>query len=92
MFTIDLTLKNSSLPLSVQRKDAADAEALYRHLLEAMRSQDSSLVELSCERQPDKKIGVLSDQISAVVVSPQSGPSTQNRAPGFFAASEAQSA
>lgn len=88
MFTIDLTLKNTSLPLSVQRKSAQEAEATYQEILKAMRSESPQLLELSCDHQPDKKIGVLTNQISAVVISQKSGAAGAGRTPGFFALAE----
>ncbi len=88
MFTIDLTLKTTPVPLSVQRKTVEDAEATYQQVLKAMHSDSPQIVELSCEHQPEKKIGVLSDQISAVVISQKSGAAGAGRTPGFFALAE----
>ncbi len=88
MFTIDLTLKNVPFPLSVQRKSADDAEATYQEILKAIRSNSPQVLELTCEQNPEKKIGVLSDQISAVVISQKSGASGTGRTPGFFALAE----
>jgi hypothetical protein len=84
MYNIDLTLKLSSVPLSVQRKEAEGAEALYQAILAAMRSPTPQLLELTCEKQADKKIAVFSDQISAVIVSDKSGASNPGRTPGFL--------
>ncbi|MBE9129296.1 MULTISPECIES: hypothetical protein [unclassified Coleofasciculus] len=88
MFTIDLTLKNTPLPLSVQRKTAEDAQSTYQDVLKAIRSGSPELLELSCEYQPDKKIGVLTNQISAVMVSQKSGAAGAGRVPGFLAVAE----
>jgi hypothetical protein len=88
MFTIDLTLKNTPLPLSVQRKSAEEAEATYQEILKAMRSDSPQLLELKCDHQPDKKIAVLTNQIGAVVVSQKSGAAGAGRVPGFFALTE----
>lgn len=88
MFTIDLTLKNTPIPLSVQRKSADAAEATYQEILEAMRSESPQLVELTCDHQPEKKIGVLSNQIGAVMISQKSGAAGAGRSPGFFALAE----
>ena len=87
MFTIDLTLKNTPFPISVQRKEAEDAEALYQQILEAMRSQSPEILELTCEKQPEKKVAVLVNQISAAIISQKSGATSSGRAPGFFATS-----
>ena len=88
MFTIDLTLKNTPVPLSVQRKSAEEAQATYQEILQAMRSQSPQVVELTCDHQPEKQIAVLSDQIGAVVISQKSGAAGAGRTPGFFALAE----
>jgi hypothetical protein len=88
MFTIDLTLKTTPVPLSVQRKSAEAAEATYQEITKAMRSGSNQLLELTCDHQPEKKIGVLSDQIGAVVISQKSGAAGAGRVPGFFAVAE----
>ncbi|NEO97970.1 MAG: hypothetical protein F6K58_04560 [Symploca sp. SIO2E9] len=91
MFTIDLTLKNTSLPLSVQRNSAEEAQETYQEVISAMRSPEASqLVELSCHKQPEKKIAILSNQISAVMISQKSGTAAGGRTPGFFAVAEAE--
>lgn len=87
MFTIDLTLKNTPFPISVQRKEAEEAEALYQQILSAIRSQNPEILELTCEKQPEKKVAVLINQISAVIISQKSGATSSGRTPGFFAAS-----
>ena len=88
MFTIDLTLKTTPVPLSVQRKSAEAAEATYLEITKAMGSGRTQLLELTCDHQPEKKIGVLSDQICAVVISQKSGAAGAGRVPGFFAMTE----
>jgi hypothetical protein len=88
MFTIDLTLKNTPVPLSVQRKSEEEAQATYQEITKAMRSVTPQLLELTCDHQPEKKIGVLSDQIGAVMISQKSGAAGAGRTPGFFALAE----
>ena len=85
MYSIDITLKLSPIPISVQRKEEAGADALYQTIINAMRSPNPELLELTCEKQTDKKVAVLSDQISAVIVSQKSGAASTGRAPGFVA-------
>ncbi|GAB4549350.1 MAG: hypothetical protein Tsb0014_44030 [Pleurocapsa sp.] len=86
MFTIDVVVKDIPLPISVQRKEAEDAEKLYQEIIEAMRSEKSELIELTCEKEENKKVAVLSDRISAVKVDKKSGGMAEGRVPGFFAA------
>jgi len=88
MFTIDLTLQNTPFPLSVQRKSAEAAAETYQKIMDAMSSGKPELLELTCEYQSDKKIGVLTSQISAVMMSQKSGAVGTGRTPGFFALAE----
>lgn len=85
MFSIDLTLKYSPIPISVQRKESDAAQAAYQEVMTALKSETPQLVELTCEKDPEKKVAVFSDQISAVILSQKDGTST-GRAPGFFQA------
>jgi hypothetical protein len=45
-------------------------------------------LELSCDHQPEKKIGILTNQIGAVMISQKSGAAGAGRTPGFFALAE----
>lgn len=86
MYIIDIALKNTPSMLSVQRKTAEDAEALYQEISGALKEGRQTFLELTCDKQPDKKVGVLVSEISAVQVSEKSGPgTTSGRPPGFFA-------
>ncbi|ACA98167.1 MULTISPECIES: hypothetical protein [Cyanophyceae] len=90
MYSLDLTLKYSPIPVSVQRKEADAAQALYQSVLEAMKGDYATLLELTCEKDEDKKIALLSDQISAVVLNKKSGAAAGGRVPGFFATQAAE--
>jgi hypothetical protein len=85
VFTIDIILKDTPLPISVQRKEAEAAEALYQQILTAMRSPKSEVIELTCDKQEDKKVAVFSDRINAVVMDKKTGGTAEGRVPGFFA-------
>jgi len=85
MFIIDVALKNTPSMLSVQRKTVEDAEALYKDILGAIQSGSPAVLELTCEKQTDKKIGILVNEIGAVQISEKSGASGSARPPGFFA-------
>jgi predicted kinase len=84
MFTIDLTLKGTSMALSVQRKEAEAAEALYQQILQALKKGDTAVIELTCDKQPEKKIALLCSEISAVQLSDKSSSNTAGRAVSFF--------
>lgn len=89
MFTIELMLRGTPLVLSVQRKEAEAAEALYQQILKAMNSESPEILELTCDRQSEKKIGVLSSDISAVQIADKSGTAASGRPAGFFGLGQA---
>ncbi|MGC9524457.1 MAG: hypothetical protein ACP5D7_02845 [Limnospira sp.] len=88
MFTIDIIVKYVPVPLSVQRKTEEDAIAVYNQVSDLMRSDTPQLLELQCEKMPDKKVAVLSSEISAVQISQKSGATATGRPPGFVALTE----
>ncbi|MDB9444768.1 hypothetical protein [Anabaena sp. CS-542/02] len=86
MFTIDLSIRNTAFPISVQRKTQEDAEAIYQLILAAMRSGNPDIVELKCEGKTEKKIAVRTSEISGVQIVQKDGTTTSSgRPPGFFA-------
>ncbi|NCJ07236.1 hypothetical protein GS597_12115 [Synechococcales cyanobacterium C] len=83
MYTIEITLRGTPLSLSVQRKESEDADALYAQVVSALETQSPRLMQLTCDRQPEKKVGILVSEITAVQISDKSTGSTA-RSPGFF--------
>ncbi len=83
MYSIDVILRDTPLPISVQRKEKIDAESLYQAIKDALDSNRRELLELTCEKEDDKKIAILTERIVAVSLSKKSGGSV--RTPGFFA-------
>jgi hypothetical protein len=91
MFTIDLSIRNTAFPASVQRKTAESAQALYQEILTAMRSGQPTVMELECEGKTDKKVAVRPTEISAVQISQKDGTATgSGRAPGFVSLTTAE--
>lgn len=86
MFTIDLSIRNTAFPISVQRKSVEDAEAVYQLILAAMRSGNPDIVELKCEGKTEKKVAVRASEISGVQIVQKDGTSVGGgRPPGFVA-------
>ncbi|MBJ7295882.1 MAG: hypothetical protein PX483_03220 [Nostocales cyanobacterium LE14-WE4] len=86
MFTIDLSIRNTAFPISVQRKSTEDAEAVYQLILAAMRSGNPDLVELNCEGKTEKKIAVRASEISGVqIIQKDSAATSSGKPPGFAA-------
>jgi hypothetical protein len=85
MFIIDVTLKSTPVTLSVQRKSAEDAKAVYQQVLEAIQSGNPATLELTCEQQVGKTVAIVVGEISAVQVAEKSSTATASgRPPGFF--------
>ena len=89
MFTIDVVLQDIPLPVSVQKKEQEAAENLYQQILNAMRSGSGDLIELTCDKEEDKKVAIKGNLISAVSLNKKSGGMAEGRVPGFFAATAA---
>jgi hypothetical protein len=81
MHIIEVSLKFTPMPMSVQRKSLEDAQAVYRQVIEAMRS--SQILELTCENQPEKMLALQSQEIAAVQMYEKSGSATSGKRPGF---------
>jgi hypothetical protein len=89
MFNIDLTVRNTAFPLSIERKSAEDAEEIYQTILTAMRSGKPDILELKSEGKTEKKIAVRATEISGVQISQRDGATAGGaRPPGFFALTE----
>ncbi len=83
MYSIELTIKLSPLPLIVQRKDHEDAKRLYSEVIDAMHKGNQRLIELTCEKVEDKKITVLVSEIIAVQIYEKTSSSGSTKRPGF---------
>ena len=90
MYSIDIVVRNTALPISIERKEADDAEQVYQQVLSAMNSEQLQVLELTCEKQEGKKVAVVSSAIAAVIVSQKSGGNAAGRAAGFFSTTTAE--
>lgn len=89
MHTINIIVKNTPLPISIERKEAQDAEKVYREIISAIKEGNPQVLELSCEKQEGKQVAIATAAIAAAILSQSSGANT-NRAAGFFAATTAE--
>ena len=83
MYSIELTIKLSPLPLIVQRKEHADAQRLYSEVIDSMQKGNQRLLELTCEKVEDKRITVLVSEIIAVQIYEKASSSGTSKRPGF---------
>ena len=83
MYSIELTIKLSPLPLIVQRKEHGDAQRLYTEVIDTIQKGNQRLLELTCEKVQDKKITVLVSEIIAVQIYEKTSSSGSSKRPGF---------
>ena len=83
MYSIEIAIKLSPLPLIVQRKDHGDAKKLYSEIIEVIQKGNQRLLELTCEKVEDKKITVLVSEIIAVQIYEKTSSSGTSKRPGF---------
>ena len=83
MYVIELALKLSPLPVSVQRKELADAETIYQQVRQCLQKGQPQLLELSCEKVEDKKVTVLVSEVIAVQLYEKTAATGGSKRPGF---------
>ena len=82
MYLIEIALKLSPIPLSVQRKELDDAKNLYEFIKNALDKGEPKLLEITCEQIEDKKIAVLLNEVLAVQMYEKTSV-VGTRRPGF---------
>lgn len=88
MYIVEFALKYTALPLTVQKKEKADAEAAYKKALTAMTSGNPATLEFTCDQVTDKQVAFAVSELASVQMYEKSGSSgASGRAPGFFALS-----
>ena len=83
MYLIELALKLSPVPLSVQRKELDAAKSLYDSIKESLRKGENKLLELTCDQLTDKKFAVLLSEVLAVQMYEKPSSGGGSRRPGF---------
>ncbi|EAQ68218.1 conserved hypothetical UPF0367 protein/ cyanobacteria specific [Synechococcus sp. RS9909] len=83
MYIVELALRMSPMPVSVQRKELPDAEALYQQVRQSMEQGQPRLMELSCEKVDGKRVSVLTSEVLAVQIYEKAAASGGSKRPGF---------
>ena len=83
MYNVELIIKLSPFPLTVQRKKDEDAKKLYSEIIDIMQKGNQKLLELTCEKVEDKKITVLVSEIIGVQIYEKTSSSGSSKRPGF---------
>jgi hypothetical protein len=83
MYVVELSLKLSPMPIAVQRKELNDAQSLYATVKQALEGAGPRVLELTCEKEADKKVSLLASEVVAVQVYEKSATASGSRRPGF---------
>ena len=85
MYTLELSLRYSPFPLSIQKKQYEDIKRIYDEIKNLMeeKNDNSPLIELSCEKVQDKLITVLTKEIISIQIYEKSSVAGGSKRPGF---------
>ena len=84
MFTLELSLRYSPFPISIQKKEHDDVNRIFEQIKDAMKENANSiLIDLTCDKMESKSIAVLSKEIIAVQIYEKSAIAGGSKRPGF---------
>ena len=85
MYSLELSLRYSPFPLSVQKKEFEDVRRIYDEIKNTMNgtSETSNLIELKCDKVQDKLISVRAQEIISVQIYEKSSVAGGAKRPGF---------
>ena len=85
MYSLELSLRYSPFPLSIQKKDYEDVKRIYDEIKAFMNgdNHNSPLIELKCEKVQDKLITVLAKEVISVQIYEKSSVAGGSKRPGF---------
>ena len=85
MYSLELSLRYSPFPLSIQKKELEDVKKIYDEIKVAMNEtiETSNLIELRCDKVRDKIIAVKAQEITSVQIYEKSSVAGGSKRPGF---------
>ncbi|WP_038014205.1 hypothetical protein [Synechococcus sp. WH 8016] len=83
MYVVELALRMSPMPISVQRKESGDAESVYQQVRQALEQGQPRLLEMTCEKVEGKRLSVLTSDVLAVRIYEKTAASGGSKRPGF---------
>ena len=85
MYSLELSLRYSPFPLSIQKKEFDDVKRIYDEIKSSMNEtlESSNLIELRCEKVQDKLITVRAKEIISVQIYEKSSVAGGSKRPGF---------
>ena len=84
MYLLELSLRYSPFPISIQKKEYDDVKGIYDQIKKNMNDdKNSNLIELKCEKVQDKLIVVRAKEVIAVQIYEKSSVAGGAKRPGF---------
>ena len=84
MYALELTLRYSPFPISIQKKNYEDVKNIYDEIIAAISDDNNHrLIELKCEKVQDKLISVRSKEVISVQIYEKSSLAGGSKRPGF---------
>ena len=85
MYSLELSLRYSPFPLSIQKKELDDVKRIYDEIKNSMigAGESSNLIELRCDKVQDKLIAVKAKEIISVQIYEKSSLAGGSKRPGF---------
>ena len=85
MYSLELTLRYSPFPLSIQKKELEDVKRIYDEIKNSIDDsiETPNLIELRCDKVRDKLITVRAQEIISVQIYEKSSVAGGAKRPGF---------
>jgi len=85
MYTLELSLRYSPFPLSIQKKEYEDVLKIYHEIKDCIIDGESNkkVIELKCEKVKDKLIAVRATEVISVQIYEKSSIAGGAKRPGF---------
>jgi len=85
MYSLELSLRYSPFPLSIQKKELEDVKKIYDEIKNSMNANEetTNLIELRCDKVQDKLIAVRAKEIISVQIYEKSSVAGGAKRPGF---------
>ena len=85
MYSLELSLRYSPFPLSIQKKDFNDVKEIYDEIKNLMHDglENSHVIELKCEKVQDKLIAVRAKEVISVQIYEKTSVAGGSKRPGF---------
>ena len=85
MYSLELSLRYSPFPLSIQKKEFQDVKKIYEEIKNSMTetAESSNLIELRCDKVQEKLIAVRTQEIISVQIYEKSSVAGGAKKPGF---------